>query len=84
MEKPLINKIIIEKVTDNKTDTGIILPNAEDVKPSIGKVVFVGNGTPRHPINLEPGDHILYKPKTENEYENGQYLVMYQNVVAVL
>ncbi len=82
--EPILNKIIIEKKVDKTTKAGIFLPNAENIKPSIGKVLRTGNGTPRHPINLEPGDHILYKQNTEVDMEDGTSLILYENVIVVL
>jgi len=82
--EPILNKIIIRKSVDKKTKSGLILPNAESIKPSIGIVISTGKGTPKHPINLEAGDHILYKQNTEVPLEDGTSLVLYENVVAVL
>ena len=82
--EPILNKIIIRKSVDKKTKSGLILPNAESIKPSIGIVIATGKGTPKHPINLEDGDHILYKQNTEVPLEDGTSMVLYENVVAVL
>ena len=44
--RPLQDRILIEKITENESTTpgGIFIPEVAKEKPQIGKVIAVGNG----------------------------------------
>ena len=45
MLKPLHNYVLLERMEeDNKTASGIIIPDSAKEKPSRGKVIAVGDG----------------------------------------
>lgn len=81
MKKPIANKILIRKIVEPQTKSGLVLVNPDEVKPSVGEVVAIGEGTPKHPILLKEGDIILYRKNSEIPFENGLFVVSYQNVI---
>lgn len=65
--KPLFDNVLIEPLeAEEKTASGIILPESAKEKPQMGKVVAVGNGKvgPKgetHPMTVKAGDTVMYK-----------------------
>lgn len=71
--KPLGDKVVI-KVTeaDDKTASGIFLPDSAKKKPQIGEVVSVGGGRilddgSRNAPSVAPGDKVLFSKYGGNE-----------------
>ncbi len=64
--RPLHDRIAIEVIEqDDKTASGIIIPDTAKEKPMQGKVVAVGNGSRDsngvlHPLEIKVGDKVLY------------------------
>ncbi len=82
--KPLSNNLILEAVEEEKTTkSGIVLPEtAEKEKPTMAKVVAVGEGKvnekgERVPMSVKVGDTVLFKKygPDEVELEGKKYLI---------
>ena len=79
--KPLSDHILLETV-EEKTDSGIILPeSAEKEKPEQAKVVAVGPGKldengKRVPMEVKKGDRVLFKKYGPDEIKVGDYLTI--------
>ena len=64
--KPLADRLIVEPIEqEEKTASGIILPETAKEKPQEGKVLAVGPGRKdeegeRIPVDVEEGDRVLY------------------------
>lgn len=72
---------------EEKTVSGIIIPDTAKEKPLKGSVIAVGNGTKDEEMVLKTGDTVLYGKYagTEIEMEGEKYLIMRQSdVLAVL
>lgn len=86
--KPLADRVVIEPaVAEQKTASGIIIPDTAKEKPLHGKVLAVGKGTKDEEMILKEGDEVLYGKYsgTELEYEGEKYLMMRQSdVLAVI
>ena len=86
--KPLADRILIEPTAaEEKTLSGIIIPDTAKEKPLRGKVLAVGQGTKDDPMILKAGDEVLYGKYagTEIELEGTKYLIMRQSdVLAVI
>ena len=91
--KPLADNIFVESVEEEKTKSGIVLPEtAEKDRPQKGKVVFVGPGRvdengKRIPLEVKKGDIVLFKKYAPDEIkvENKEYLVIKaDDILAVL
>ena len=85
---PLADRVIVEvAAAEEKTASGIIIPDTAKEKPLQGEVVAVGHGTKDEEMVLKVGDTVLYGKYsgTEIEYEGVKYLMMRQSdVLAVL
>jgi chaperonin GroES len=64
--KPLGDRLIVRAIEeDEKTASGIVLPDTAKEKPQKGKVVAVGDGKldedgKRIPLEVKKGDEVLY------------------------
>lgn len=77
--KPLGDRVIIEPAAaEEKTASGIIIPDTAKEKPQQGKVIAVGNGLPDEPLTVKEGDTVLYGKfsGTEVSIDNKVYLMM--------
>ena len=77
--KPLADRVLVEAASaEEKTASGIIIPDTAKEKPQKGKVVAVGNGKKDEPITVKVGDTVLYGKYagTEINVEGNEYLIM--------
>lgn len=91
--KPLSNHIVLEPLKeDEKTESGILLPETAEREPEQAKVVAVGPGRKTSngkiiPVDVKPGDIVLfvkYGP-TEVKIEEKKYLIAKEeDILAVL
>lgn len=59
--KPLMNRVLIMPDTpDEKTASGLIIPNEAKEKPQTGKVVAVGPGLKGEKMTVKLDDTVLY------------------------
>lgn len=93
MLKPLGDRIVIELVeSEEKTASGIVLPDTAKEKPQEGKVVAVGTGRvlesgERVALEVSVGDHIIFSKYagTEVKYQGTEYLIVRENdILAVV
>ena len=86
--KPLADRVLIQPApAEEKTVSGIIIPDTAKEKPLKGSVIAVGNGTKDEEMVLKVGDTVLYGKYagTELDVEGTKYLIMRQSdVLAVL
>ena len=86
--RPLADRVLIQPAAaEEKTVSGIIIPDSAKEKPLKGEVIAVGNGTKDEEMVLKVGDTVLYGKYagTELEMEGTKYLIMRQSdVLAVL
>ena len=93
MLRPLGDRIVIELIeAEEKTASGIVLPDSAKEKPQEGKIVATGtgrvleNGT-RVELDVKEGDRIIFSKYsgTEVKYENNDYLILRESdVLAVI
>lgn len=79
MLKPLADRVLIEpSPAEEKTASGIIIPDTAKEKPLKGKVVAAGPGKSDEKMTVKPGDHVLYGQYsgTEIKIEGKTYLIM--------
>lgn len=93
MLKPLGDRIVIELVAaEEKTASGIVLPDSAQEKPQEGMVVAVGTGRvldsgERVAVEVSTGDRILFSKYsgTEVKFEGKEYLVLRESdILAVV
>lgn len=86
--KPLADRVLIEpKAAEEKTASGLFIPETAKEKPLAGKVVAVGPGTTDVTMEVKVGDQVLYGKYagTEITVDGTDYLIMKQNdIFAVL
>lgn len=79
MLKPLADRVLIEPApAEEKTASGIIIPDTAKEKPLKGKVVAVGPGKEDAPMTVKAGDNVLYGQYsgTEIKMDGKTYLIM--------
>lgn len=77
--EPLGNRVVLKKKkNDEKSESGIILPDtAEEKRSQQGEIIAVGNGKKIKELNLKKGDIVLFKEfgPTEIEIDGNECLV---------
>lgn len=77
--KPLHDRVIVEPAAaEEKTVSGIIIPDTAKEKPQRGTIVAVGTGKKDEPMTVKVGDQVLYGKYsgTEIQIEGKDYLIM--------
>ncbi len=77
--KPLADRVLVEPAAaEEKTASGIIIPDTAKEKPQRGSIVAVGTGKKDEPLNVKVGDQVLYGKYsgTEITIEGTDYLIM--------
>jgi chaperonin GroES len=82
--RPLGERVLVKpSPSEEKTKGGIVLPDTAKEKPQEGEVIAVGSGKlletgQRVPIDLKPGDKILFSKYAGNEIKinDVEYLIM--------
>ena len=85
--KPLADRVLIKPAAaEEKTVSGLIIPDTAKEKPLKGEVVAVGNGTKDEEMIVKVGDNVLYGKYagTEVELDNEKYLIMRQSDVLAI
>lgn len=86
--KPLADRVVVEPAkAEEKTASGIIIPDTAKEKPQRGTVVAVGPGKKDEPVTLQVGDQVLYGKYsgTEINIEGADYLIMRESdILAVI
>jgi len=77
--KPLEDRVIIKAVAEEeKTASGIVLPDTAKEKPMMGAVVAVGDGKwdedgeKRIPVDVKKGDKVIYGKYAGTEYKTAE------------
>ena len=84
MIRPLGDRVVVKPLpSEERTKGGIVLPDTAKEKPQEGEVIAVGTGRlletgQRVPIDLKPGDRILFSKYAGNEVkiDDVEYLIM--------
>jgi chaperonin GroES len=93
MIKPLGERVLVEPAArEEKTASGIVLPDSAKEKPQEGNIVAVGSGTlnedgDRVALEVKVGDRVLFSKYggTEIKYDGKEYLIMKESdILAVI
>lgn len=82
--KPLSDRVLVKPaVAEQKTASGIIIPDSAKEKPLKGEVMAVGPGTKDETMQVAVGDVVLYGKYagTEVEVDGEKWLIMRQSDV---
>jgi chaperonin GroES len=91
--KPLGDRILVKAIeVEERTKSGIVLPDTAKEKPQQGKVLAVGQGRLLDngqlvPLQVKEGDRVLYSKYsgTEVKIENEEYLVLSErDILAII
>ena len=81
--KPLSDRVLVQpKPAEDKTDSGIIIPDSAEEKPQEGTVVAAGPGKVENgnkiDMSVSEGDEVLYGKYsgTEVTLDGEEYLIM--------
>jgi chaperonin GroES len=80
--RPLSDRVLIKPAEmEQKTASGIIIPDTAKEKPMRGEVVAVGPGKKDEPMSVKVGDQVLYGKYsgTEIAIDGIDYLIMREN-----
>jgi len=86
--KPLADRVLVQPAAaEEKTASGLYIPDTAKEKPQKGTVVAVGNGKKDEPLTVKVGDTVLYGKYsgTELNVEGSDYLIMREaDIFAIL
>jgi chaperonin GroES len=82
--QPLHDRVLVERLEEeNKTKSGIIIPDTAKEKPMEGKVIAIGSGIKDDkgnvsPLDVKVGNKILFAKwgGTEVKLDGKEYLIM--------
>ncbi|MFM2250401.1 MAG: co-chaperone GroES [Algoriphagus sp.] len=86
--KPLADRVLVQPAAaEEKTASGLYIPDTAKEKPQKGLVVAVGNGKKDEPLTVKVGDTVLYGKYsgTELSVDGNDYLIMRESdIFAIL
>ncbi len=86
--KPLADRVLVQPAAaEEKTASGLYIPDTAKEKPQKGTVVAVGNGKKDEPLTVQVGDTVLYGKYsgTELSVEGKDFLIMRESdIFAIL
>ncbi len=90
--KPLHDRILVQRIEEEeRTKSGIIIPDTAKEKPIMGKVIAVGDGRilengQKMTLTVKEGDRILFGKYagTEVKIEGEEYLIMREDDVLAI
>lgn len=91
--KPIHDKIVVKRMEEKeqRTASGIIIPDTAKEKPQVGEVIAVGDGKVLSSgqvvaLKVKPGDKVLFNKYagTEVELDGEKYLVMSEDEVLAI
>jgi chaperonin GroES len=77
--QPLADRVLIAPAAaEEKTASGIYIPDTAKEKPQKGTVIAVGGGKKDEPLTVKKGDSVLYGKYsgTELNHDGVDYLIM--------
>lgn len=86
--KPLADRVLVQPAAaEEKTASGLYIPDTAKEKPQRGTVIAVGNGKKDEPLTVKVGDTVLYGKYsgTELSVDGADYLIMRESdIFAIL
>ena len=85
--RPLSDRVLVQpEAAEEKTASGIIIPDTAKEKPQQGKVIAVGRGKKNEPMTIKKGDIVLYGKYsgTEITINEEEYLIMRESDVLAI
>lgn len=86
--KPLADRVLVQPAAaEEKTASGLYIPDTAKEKPQKGTVIAIGNGKKDEPLTVKVGDTVLYGKYsgTELNVDGSDYLIMRESdIFAIL
>jgi chaperonin GroES len=86
--KPLADRVLVQPAAaEEKTSSGLYIPDSAKEKPQRGTVIAVGAGKKDEPLTVKVGDTVLYGKYsgTELSVDGNDYLIMRESdIFAIL
>ncbi|MDR3287804.1 MAG: co-chaperone GroES [Peptococcaceae bacterium] len=89
--KPLADRVIIKaSPSEEKTKSGIIMPDTAKEKPQEGEIIAVGPGKTEKGVKIAPevkvGDRVIYSKYagTEVKYDGEEYLILKESDILAI
>jgi chaperonin GroES len=85
--KPLADRVLVEPMpAEEKTASGLFIPDSAKEKPQKGTVVAVGTGKPDEPMTVKINDVVLYGKYggTDLELDGKTYLMMRESDIMAI
>jgi chaperonin GroES len=90
--KPLGERVVVKVLeSEEKTKSGIVLPDTAKEKPQMGKVLAVGPGKvldngQKVPVDVKAGDKVLFAKYagTEVKLDGEEYMVLKENDILAI
>jgi chaperonin GroES len=90
--RPLSDRVLVERIEqEEKTSSGIIIPDTAKEKPMEGRIVATGSGARDEngkiqPLEVKKGDRILFAKwgGTEVKLGNKEYLIMKESDILAI
>ena len=86
--KPLADRVLVAPApAEEKTASGIIIPDTAKEKPQKGTIVAIGSGKKDEPMTVKVGDTVLYGKYsgTELKLEGKDFLIMREaDILAII
>lgn len=86
-QKPLKDRVLVKPHdAEEKTASGIYIPESAQEKPQRGTVVAVGEGKKDEPMTVKAGDVVLYGKYsgTEIKIDGTDYLIMREDDILLI
>ncbi len=84
---PLADRVLVlPEAAEEKTASGIIIPDTAKEKPQKGTIAAVGNGKVDEPMTVKVGDIVLYGKYSGSELtvEGTEYLMMRESDILAI
>lgn len=85
--QPLADRVLVEPMeAEQKTASGLYIPDSAKEKPQQGKVIAVGKGKKDHDMTVKEGDTVLYGKYsgTELKLDGNDYLMMREDDILAI
>jgi chaperonin GroES len=86
-QKPLKDRVLVKPhEAEEKTASGIYIPESAQEKPQKGTVVAVGSGKKDEPMTVKVGDVVLYGKYsgTEIKIDGEDYMIMREDDILLI
>ena len=79
--KPLADRVLVKRIqSDEKTESGLIIPDAAKEKAQTGTVMAVGPGRKSEPLAVKVGDTVYFGKYSGTEASK-EYLIMTEDEI---